>query len=90
MIKETKVTCKKCKANFILTTDSSILDEVLDAGHYICFTCEDKMEEKKMTTNINLDEEQLEEIVKKLSKLSKKQKKRKLQPLNLQNMNPQK
>lgn len=54
MIKETKVTCKKCKANFILATDSSILDEVLDERHYICLTCEDKMEEKKMMTEIGI------------------------------------
>lgn len=47
MIKETKVTCEKCKANFIFATDSSVVDKVLDEGHYICFTCEDKMEVEK-------------------------------------------
>ena len=68
MIKETKVTCKKCKANFILATDSSILDEVLDARHYICFTCEDKMEEEKMMTEIGIKFEKEQKHYEKLWK----------------------
>ena len=44
MIKETNVTCEKCKENFIFKTESSIVDEVLKEGHYICFTCEYKTE----------------------------------------------
>ena len=47
MIKKINVTCEKCKENFIFTTDSSVVDKVLDEGHYICFTCEDEIEEEK-------------------------------------------
>ena len=42
MIKKAIVTCDKCKENFLFTTDSSVVDKVLDEGHYICFACEDK------------------------------------------------
>ena len=45
MIKKINVTCEKCKENFIFTTESSVVDKVLDEGHYICFTCEDKKSE---------------------------------------------
>ena len=45
MIKKINVTCEKCKENFIFTTESSIVDKVLDKGHYICFTCEDEKSE---------------------------------------------
>ena len=45
MIKKINVTCEKCKENFIFTTDSSVVDKVLDEGHYICFTCEDEKSE---------------------------------------------
>ena len=45
MIKKINVTCEKCKENFIFTTESSIVDKVLDEGNYICFTCEDEKSE---------------------------------------------
>ena len=45
MIKKINVTCEKCKENFIFTTESSVVDKVLDEGHYICFTCEDEKSE---------------------------------------------
>ena len=71
MIKQTKVTCEKCKANFIFATDSSVVDEVLDEGHYICFTCEDEMEEEKMMTEIGIKFDEEQEYYKKLSKKTK-------------------
>lgn len=45
MIKKAIVTCEKCKENFLFTSDSSVVDKVLDEGHYICFTCEDEESE---------------------------------------------
>ncbi len=45
MIKKINVTCEKCKESFIFTAESSFVDKVLDEGHYICFTCEDKKSE---------------------------------------------
>lgn len=74
MIKKINVTCEKCKENFIFATDSSVVDEILDEGHYICFACEDENEEEKMTTNIKPDEEQLEDIVKKVIEIIEKTK----------------
>lgn len=48
MIKKAIVTCDKCKESFLFTSDTSVVDNVLDEGHYICFTCEDeKSEEQK-------------------------------------------
>ncbi|WP_428815742.1 DUF1642 domain-containing protein [Lactococcus lactis] len=50
MIKKINVTCEKCKERFIFTSGSSFVNEVLEEGHYICFTCEDeKMRTRKMT-----------------------------------------
>lgn len=45
MIKKINVTCENCKESFIFTAENSVVDKVLDAGHYICFTCEDSNEE---------------------------------------------
>ncbi|MDN6455190.1 MAG: hypothetical protein L0K19_10580, partial [Lactococcus lactis] len=45
MIKKINVTCEKCKDSFIFTSESSVVDKVLDKGHYICFTCEDEKSE---------------------------------------------
>ena len=45
MIKKINVTCEKCKENFTFTTESSVVDKVLDEGHYICFNCEDEKSE---------------------------------------------
>lgn len=45
MIKKEIVTCDKCKEKFLFTSDSSVVDKILDEGSYICFACED---EKKM------------------------------------------
>ena len=76
MIKKINVTCEKCKANFIFATDSSVVDEVLDEGYYICFTCEDEIEEEKMMTEIGIkfeeEQEQLEDIVKKVIEVIEK------------------
>ncbi len=44
MIKQINVTCEKCKESFVFSAESSVVDKVLDEGHYICFTCEDKLE----------------------------------------------
>ena len=78
MTKKINVTCEKCKENFIFTTDSSVVDKVLDEGHYICFTCEDKMEEEKMMTEIGIkfeeEQEQLEDIIKKVIEVIEKTK----------------
>lgn len=50
MIKKINVTCEKCKESFIFTAESSVVDKVLEEGHYICFTCEDeKVRTRKMT-----------------------------------------
>lgn len=44
MTKQINVTCEKCKESFVFSAESSVVDKVLDEGHYICFTCEDKLE----------------------------------------------
>ncbi|QGT53602.1 hypothetical protein CHPC974_001267 [Lactococcus phage CHPC974] len=49
MIKKINVTCEKCKENFIFEAERSVVDKVLEEGHYICFTCQDEMNEEKMT-----------------------------------------
>lgn len=46
MIKQATVTCDKCKENFIITSESSVVDKILEEGHYICFTCEDEESEE--------------------------------------------
>lgn len=74
MIKKTKVTCEKCKESFIFEAERSVVDKVLEEGHYICFTCQDEMDEEKMMTNIKPDEEQLEDIVKKVIEIIEKTK----------------
>lgn len=74
MIKKINVTCEKCKENFIFEAERSVVDKVLEEGHYICFTCQDEMDEEKMMTNIKPDEEQLEDIVKKVIEIIEKTK----------------
>ena len=68
MIKKINVTCEKCKESFIFTAESSVVDKVLEEGHYICFTCEDEIEEKKMMTEIGIKFEEEQEDYKKLWK----------------------
>lgn len=46
MIKKINVTCEKCKERFIFTSESSVVDKVLEEGYYICFTCEDEKSEE--------------------------------------------
>ena len=46
MVKKAIVTCDKCKEKFFFTSDSSVVDKVLDEGHYICFACEDEKSEE--------------------------------------------
>lgn len=46
MIKQAIVTCDKCKENFIITSDTSVVDKFLDEGNYICFTCQDEKSEE--------------------------------------------
>lgn len=48
MIKKINVTCEKCKGTFIFTSESSVVNNILDEGHYICFTCEDRLSVEKM------------------------------------------
>ena len=36
MIKKINVTCAKCKENFIFTTESSVVDKVLDEAVKAC------------------------------------------------------
>lgn len=74
MTKQAKVTCEKCKESFIFEAERSVVDKVLEEGHYICFTCQDEKEEEKMTTNIKFDEEQLEDIVKQVIEVIEKTK----------------
>lgn len=45
MIKKAIVTCDKCKERFLFTSDHSVVNKILNEGHYICFTCEDKESE---------------------------------------------
>ena len=49
MTKNINVTCEKCKESFIFEAERSVVDKVLEEGHYICFTCQDEMDEDKMT-----------------------------------------
>lgn len=42
MNKKINVTCEKCKERFTFTSESSFVDKVLNEGHYVCFSCEDK------------------------------------------------
>ncbi|WP_416434756.1 DUF1642 domain-containing protein [Lactococcus lactis] len=49
MTKNINVTCEKCKESFIFEAKRSVVDKVLEEGHYICFTCQDEMDEDKMT-----------------------------------------
>lgn len=46
MVKQANVTCDECKENFIITSDNSVVDKILEEGHYICFTCEDEKSEE--------------------------------------------
>lgn len=45
MIKKAIVTCDKCKERFLITNDCSVINKILDEGHYICFACEDEKSE---------------------------------------------
>lgn len=63
MIKQINVTCEKCKENFILTSESSFANKVLDEGHYICFTCEDKL-------SVEILQEELESCIQTLISVS--------------------
>ena len=74
MIKKTKVTCEKCKESFIFEAERSVVDKVLEEGHYICFTCQDEMDEEKMMTEIGIKFDKEQRYYKKLWKTKEAEK----------------